>query len=49
VAAYFRCALVAVGVHLNPGMFHFAYAVMMICTMVPLVPADPSASGLEQW
>jgi uncharacterized membrane protein YbhN (UPF0104 family) len=38
-AVCFRCALVAVGIQLKPGMFLFAYAVMMICTLVPLVPA----------
>jgi hypothetical protein len=38
-ATCFRCALIAVGVHLKPGMFLFAYAVAMICTLVPLVPA----------
>jgi uncharacterized membrane protein YbhN (UPF0104 family) len=38
-ATCFRCALVAVGIHLQPGMFLFAYAVAMICTLVPLVPA----------
>ncbi len=38
-ATCFRCALVAVSVHLKPGMFLFAYAVAMICTLVPLVPA----------
>ena len=38
-ATCFRCALVAVGVHLKPGMFLFAYAVAIIAALVPLVPA----------
>jgi uncharacterized membrane protein YbhN (UPF0104 family) len=38
-ATCFRCALVAVGVHLKPGMFLFAYAVAMITALVPFVPA----------
>jgi uncharacterized membrane protein YbhN (UPF0104 family) len=38
-AACFRFALVAVGVHLKPGMFLFAYAVAMITALVPFVPA----------
>ena len=37
-AACFRCAVSAVGVHLSPGLFLFAYAVGMITTLVPFVP-----------
>ncbi len=37
--ACFRFALIAVGVHVNPGVFLLAYAVGMIAAMVPLVPA----------
>jgi len=38
-ATCFRCALVAVGIQLKPGMFLFAYSVAMIATLVPFVPA----------
>jgi uncharacterized membrane protein YbhN (UPF0104 family) len=38
-ATCFRCALVAVGIHLKPGLFLFAYSVAMITALVPLVPA----------
>jgi uncharacterized membrane protein YbhN (UPF0104 family) len=38
-ATCFRCALVAVGVHLQPGMFLFAYSVAMMTTLVPFLPA----------
>jgi uncharacterized membrane protein YbhN (UPF0104 family) len=38
-AACFRCALVAVGVHPTPGLLLFAYAVAMIATLVPFIPA----------
>ena len=38
-ATCFRYALVAVGVHLKPGVFLFAYAVAIITTLVPLLPA----------
>jgi uncharacterized membrane protein YbhN (UPF0104 family) len=38
-ATCFRYALVAVGIHLKPGMFLFAYAVTIIMTLVPLLPA----------
>ncbi len=38
-ATCFRGALIAVGVHLQPGMFLFAYSVAMITTLVPLLPA----------
>ncbi|MDQ1515904.1 MAG: Lysylphosphatidylglycerol synthase region [Actinomycetota bacterium] len=38
-ATCFRCALVAVGVDLKPGMFLFAYVVAMITALVPLLPA----------
>ena len=37
-AACFHCAMVAVGVHLKPGLFLFAYAIGMITALVPLVP-----------
>ncbi len=38
-ATCFRCALVAVGIQLRPGVFLFAYAVAMITAFVPFVPA----------
>ncbi len=37
-AACFHCAIVAVGVHLGPALFLFAYAVGMITALVPFVP-----------
>jgi uncharacterized membrane protein YbhN (UPF0104 family) len=37
-AACFHCAVSAVGVHLSPALFLFAYAVGMITTLVPFVP-----------
>jgi len=38
-ATCFRCALVAVGIQLKPGLFLLAYAIAMICTLVPFIPA----------
>jgi uncharacterized membrane protein YbhN (UPF0104 family) len=37
-AACFHFAFVAVGVHLSPALFLFAYAVGMLTTLVPFVP-----------
>lgn len=37
-AACFRCALVAVGVHVKPSLFLFAYGIGMIAALVPLLP-----------
>lgn len=37
-AACFYCAVAAVGVHLKPALFLFAYAVGMITALVPFVP-----------
>ncbi len=36
--ACFHCSVVAVGVHLSPALFLFAYAVGMITALVPLLP-----------
>lgn len=38
-ATCFRFALIAVGVHVAPGVFLFAYGVGTIAALVPLVPA----------